>query len=875
MPGLLRMVGRDAELTALSAAYADVAAGHSRVVLITGAAGIGKTTLVTELRLRAGPPGGAAQVRIGESAPLAGAALAYGPFVAALGDQAGWLLDGDSTSDMLTARHRLFTRVLDVLAGLAARAPLLLVLEDLHWADESSRELLAFLAVRLRELPVMIVATMREDDLPGDARRWLAELDRRPGVTRLRLAGLPDAEIARLVNDFIPNGAGADRLAAVVAAAAGNPLFARELASHGPAGMPASVTEVVLARAAGVAVPARAVIDQVCVADGGMSHDLLTATAGLTEDQLLAAVRDAVAAGLLTAAGDGYAFGHALIRQVLYGQLLPGERRVLHRRLAAALAASPGADQGRLAQHWHLAGCQDRAAAAAVIAARDAVSARAYPEAVRHYGLAIELAQWLPRAGPDLLEEAAQAASWANDPERAVTWAADALAQSGAARPATRARLLERLGRYRWESGDPRAALDTTEQAVELLAADPPSTLQARVLAAVATWRMLLGEFGPALPLARQAVKVAQESGAVAEQAHGLATLGIIQAERGELDAGLAALHASLTLALRAASIEDVVRAAANHMYLLCTAGRFAEALEVAREGRQAARSLDAPPAMTSLLDNNTAAVLTATGQWAEADQLLTELVGQSAANVTRYLQVLQLELAVGRGEGERAAELATILAKSPEDPGLAGPLHACLAEQACSAADLAVAADEVANGLAALSGGEWPAEEIRLLAVGARVSADLAVLPAVARPRGFDDRWRRMADGFAGRAREIAGRHPGQPDSWRSAPWRPPSMPASWAPMTATPGAAWPGPGRPPASPTGRLTRGCARRRPRSGPGGASRPAAPWRRARPWPGSSRRLRCWPWLTSSPAGPGSPARPVGRLARRLQAPGST
>src|SRR5580704_8287181 len=204
MPGLLRMVGRDAELTALSAAYADVAAGHSRVVLITGAAGIGKTTLVTELCLRAGPPGGAAQVRIGESAPLAGAALAYGPFVAALGDQAGWLLAGDSTSDMLTARHRLFTRVLEALAGLAARAPLLLVLEDLHWADESSRELLAFLTVRLRELPVMIVATMREDDLPGGARRWLAELDRRPGVTRLRLAGLPDAEIARLVNDFIP-----------------------------------------------------------------------------------------------------------------------------------------------------------------------------------------------------------------------------------------------------------------------------------------------------------------------------------------------------------------------------------------------------------------------------------------------------------------------------------------------------------------------------------------------------------------------------------------------------------------------------------------------------------------------------------------------
>ena len=107
------------------------------------------------------------------------------------------------------------------------------------------------------------------------------------------------------------------------------------------------------------------------------------------------------------------------------------------------------------------------------MAARNAVSARAYPEAVRYYALAIELAAWLPDPGPALVEEAAQAASWAGDPDRATEWAERALDQSGSASPADRARLLERIGRYRFEAGDLNAAVHATEQAVELLSGWP------------------------------------------------------------------------------------------------------------------------------------------------------------------------------------------------------------------------------------------------------------------------------------------------------------------------------------------------------------------------------------------------------------------
>ena len=365
--GAAAIVGRVAERKALLAAYARVVAGCPQVLLITGAAGIGKTRLVEELCAQAEAAAGGARVLLGESAPLAGAALAYGPFVDALRDQAGWLLADDGTPDMLAARHRLFVRVLELLTGLAASSPVVLALEDLHWADDSSRELLAFLAVRLRDQPVMLVGTLREEELAGSVGQWLAELERRPQVTRLRLGRLADGEVAELVTGLLPaDAASADRVAAVVGAAGGNPLYARELAHAGPQALPASITDAVLAKAARLTVQARAVVDQVCVADGGMSHELLAAAVPLPEKRLLASARRAVASGLLVPADDGYAFSHALTRQVLYAHLLPGERRQLHHRLAEALAARPDSDPGLLAQHWHRAGAPDRAGPAAV-----------------------------------------------------------------------------------------------------------------------------------------------------------------------------------------------------------------------------------------------------------------------------------------------------------------------------------------------------------------------------------------------------------------------------------------------------------------------------------------------------------------------------
>ena len=130
--------------------------------------------------------------------------------------------------------------------------------------------------------------------------------------------------------------------------------------------------------------------------------------------------------------------------------------------------------------------------------------------------------------------------------------------------------------------------------------------------------------------------------------------------------------------------------------------------------------------------------------------------MGESSGKATHYLELLQLELAVGQGDSQRAASLAAALAKAPPDPGLAGPLRACLAEQALYAGNLAAAAGEVLDGLATLAGTGWAEEEIRLLAAGARVAADIAALPAADRPGHLPETWERAAVTFPERARAI-----------------------------------------------------------------------------------------------------------------------
>jgi DNA-binding CsgD family transcriptional regulator len=761
--------GRVAEVGIAMEAFSRASRGQSQTLLITGEAGIGKTRFLEELTTRISTET-CAQLRIGAAVPLIGPTFPYGPFTAALRDLADWLPPDDesahhSTRDCLTARCHLFERVLALLADLAAHTPFVLVLEDLQWADGSTRDLLTFLAVRLRAEHVLLAATIREEDLTHDALRWLAELGRRPRVTRLRLGRLADGDIGELVTGLLPEPHHRHEAEAVVRAADGNPLYARELARAEAHRSPASIAETVLARVSGLDPAVQAVVHQLSVADEGMSHDLLAATVPLPEPDLLAATRRSVSLRLFVATGDVYTFAHTLTGRILYDHLLPGERRLLHRRLADALAERGGADPAVLSHHWYRAGRHDRAATAALVAARAAMAAHAYPEAHSLYALVVELAAWLPEWGPGILGDAARAASLAGDPRRATTYAAQALALSATDAVTDRAQQLERLARYHWECGDLGASVEAADRAADLLDGGPPSALHARVQVALARGMLLRGALDEALAHTRRAVQYARQVGARAEEAHAQATYGIIRARQGDLDAGLDALKESAALARKAGDVEEVLRSAGDHMYLLCRAGRFAEALDVAREGDRTARALGVPATYTAALNSNTAAVLVTTGRWDEADSFIAESAdGQPPANTAHHLELLRLELAVARGEHEEAARLAARLAAVREDPRLIGTLCACLAELALAADDPDTAAEEVARGLAALDDCALAEEGIRLLALGARIEADLALHPTPARAGRQDARPRTPAADYARRARAIVQQYGAQP---------------------------------------------------------------------------------------------------------------
>ncbi len=233
--------------------------------------------------------------------------------------------------------------------------------------------------------------------------------------------------------------------------------------------------------------------------------------------------------------------------------------------------------------------------------------------------------------------------------------------------------------------------------------------------------------------------------------------------------------------------------------------------------------------------------------------------------NIERYLRLLQLELAVGQGDGARVAELATALATAPDDPRLAGPLHACLAEHALNSGDYPAAAAEVTAGLAGLAGADLADEEVRLLAAAAG--------------------WRRTWPGCRvrpGRLRwPAAGHHPTTTSRAAPTPSRaamtaagltwphtsaspPPSAPASAGPTTGRPGGARPRPGGRPSSRIARPTHGCARVRRRWPRDAVTRPPGHSRPARTSPGSCRRHPCSSWRRRWPHGRGSGR---GRLAR--------
>ncbi|MGH2813886.1 MAG: ATP-binding protein, partial [Actinomycetota bacterium] len=253
-----------------------------------------------------------------------------------------------TTPGFWSDQGRLFELLLGLLERLGAERRTVLVVEDLHWADRSTRDLLAFLVRNLRHGRLLLVLTYRSDELHRrhPLRPFLAELDRGRQVERLELARFGPAEVAAQLAGIQGAPVAAELAARIHARSGGNAFFVEELAAAATDGdLPPSLRDTLLARIELLGEPAQQVLRVAAAAGNRVDHDLLAEVAGLPEAELLAALREAVSAQVLLAdADDGtYGFRHALVKEAVYAELLPGERTRLHARFAAALAARDGA----------------------------------------------------------------------------------------------------------------------------------------------------------------------------------------------------------------------------------------------------------------------------------------------------------------------------------------------------------------------------------------------------------------------------------------------------------------------------------------------------------------------------------------------------
>ena len=351
-------------------------------------------------------------------------------------------------------RSELFEAVHALLEATAHRAPLLLVVEDAHWADQSTRDMLSFLFVRTFVSPVVIVVSYRADDLHRrhPLRAQVGEWLRLRGVERLHLAPLEDGAVRELIASLHPDPMAEDQLAEIVARSEGNPFFVEELVgvTAGPdRRLPTDLVGVLLARIDRLDESTRQVVRAASVAGRRVSHAQLAAVTGVAEPALEEALRQAVEANVLVTQQSAYAFRHALLAEATYDDLLPGERVRLHAAYADALRLGRASGTAaELARHARLAMDDETAIDASIRAGREAMSVGGPDEAARHFEQALQLLADPRRGSVDvdlaqLLVDTAEALLASGHPMRADALLAEQLARLPADAPAAwRPRLL-------------------------------------------------------------------------------------------------------------------------------------------------------------------------------------------------------------------------------------------------------------------------------------------------------------------------------------------------------------------------------------------------------------------------------------------------
>ncbi len=577
------------------------AGNHS--VLLGGDAGIGKTRVVTELVAIARDAG--RRVLVGHSLDLGDSAMPFQPFVEALStlepaERDEMLNQSPALVSLLASpeaqaggeRADVLSAVALALDNLAARRPLMLVVEDAHWADASTRHLLQFLLARRFTNPVSLVVSYRTDDLHRrhPLRAAVAEWSRLPGVRRLELEPLDDTAVGAILRSREATRLSDKGASTIIRRAAGNAFYAEELLDAGLAegALPESLADLVLVRLDRLTDDARLVVGAVACGGGVATDAVLAEVVDFDASRLDDALREAIDHKVLVPHGDSYSFRHALLAEAVHEDLLPGQRRRLHAAFLAALTRPDiSAPAREVALHAQAAGDLEIAFTSSVQAGHDAVRISGHDEAAGHFQRALTLYESAPE-GTDLVG--------------LVVETTDALVASGRLRDAARlihevlkqlpdddipgrGQLLVALGNVSYYADSDDDALEASREALEIVP-DESTSLRARAEALRARACAEVRRYDEALEHAERAVAIAEAVDDREIVVDAQATLTLLLARSG-VDLDKAKLrYAELIESSRAAgNVHGELRGRQNLAFLYYNDGDLDEAEKLFREG--------------------------------------------------------------------------------------------------------------------------------------------------------------------------------------------------------------------------------------------------------------------------------------------------
>lgn len=685
-------VGRQYELARLRSAFTRSVAGEPQTVLIGGEAGIGKSRLVEELASRLD-----ATVAFGTCIELgSGDGVPFGPFAAALRsldsrgliDRDGW--EGRELARILPelgeapphkqdddyARIRLFEAVQVGLQKACANRPLLVIVEDLHWADRASRELFGYLARVSRSGSVMMIGTYRADELHRGhpLRPFLAELDRVRGVERLELDRFDRTQTALQLRGILGREPEPNVVDEVYRRAEGNAFFTEEVAcgvateGAGPE-LSWSLRDLLMARVERLPELTQRLLRLLASAVQPAHPPLIAAVAGLGEDELTEALRPAFTANVLVAGErETYRFRHALMREVVHGELLPGEHTRIYLRLAEVLDDTPtlvSADcfDVELAHYWYCAHVPDKALTAALFAAESARAQYAFADELAMFERALELWDQVPHesgAQPDdiyLMYRASLAAGRASAPDRGLAFADAGLAAiDETTRPSLTAHLLDQRGKHRRTLGR-GSGIDDQLRAIELLREEQYAVKRGYMLTGLASTLCLHGRLSEALVAVDEAIELCARSGDRCDLLSARSIRAMILTDAGRIDEGLSLQRAARAEALQMGQsptlLPKINICLSSELY---DVGRYAEAAEVARSGLDSA--IPCNPIQSGMLHNNLAEPLIALGEWDEATRHIDHAIILNLPGVHDLgLLRLRADLHTLRGEYDQAQQ--------------------------------------------------------------------------------------------------------------------------------------------------------------------------------------------------------------------------